>query len=283
MPKYRSKKHKDRYKRYRVFLIIFFSVIFIAIIATLSYFSRKPEQKIQGIAISETHFVDKDQVESEIREIVGKSHLFLFPKDNRFLVPKKKIEQELLENFRQINDVEVEIDDEKRILVNINERKPYAFYCAPDKEEKEIEETEISIDFCWLIDDHGLLFYETNQVDWYMPIKEIKTSEPAEGFSHVVDPAIFKFAHDFESDIFSKGFHVQKIDFSEQPTITLTIENGTKIFLHGQKSLNQMITKFQALFDQGQISLENVSDLEYIDFRFDNNAYLKPREAVDSE
>lgn len=143
-----SQKYRERRKR-RARLMLFFSLFgLLAVVGLAFWVGYSDTFRIIGVEITGTTTAKDVLVKDRVLSVVGKKFLFIFPIDNTVLVPKRKIEKILLDEFAQISDVEVKLTDGHSIKIAIKERKAIGVWCAG----------EINVA---LGDDGGKLIFDT--------------------------------------------------------------------------------------------------------------------------
>lgn len=130
-------------------ILISLILLFIFSVA-LGGLSHKTTWRIERIDISDASVVSEDEIRSLIVEKLKGNYFFVYARDNSWIFPKSEIKKTLLEAFPRLKEANLSRSDDHTIVVKVSERKPYALWCAPGREE--------SIGDCWFVDETGFLF-----------------------------------------------------------------------------------------------------------------------------
>jgi hypothetical protein len=152
------KVHTIVKKRRRVRLIkTIIALVSILIIATsFILVMRSQVFKIKNVEISGAVVLDSDSIRSQVAQILSGNYLFVFPKDNIFLLPKKEIINNLQKNNPRIGEMSVSLKSDN-LSIEITERKPDSLWCGASFSE--------IIDSCLFVDSTGFVFSEAPQFD----------------------------------------------------------------------------------------------------------------------
>ncbi len=151
-PRMEDMKRKRRRRRLRFSILI--SILIVAIIGGVSYFSGNARFLISNITVTGTRIINTSDIESKVRELLAGKYIKLFTKANTFIYPKDTIYNNLLSKFPRIEKLSLSRDGLHTIHINIEERAGSYLYCGKDV-------PELSTDIgenCYFINDDGYIF-----------------------------------------------------------------------------------------------------------------------------
>ncbi|MFC1801891.1 cell division protein FtsQ/DivIB, partial [Patescibacteria group bacterium] len=147
MPKYRSEK-LIKQQRKKIFSYVLITIFFIALITFLFSLASKVEGiNIKQVNIKGNKVLPTKVLEDNIKVFIEGDYLGLFSRANIAFYPRRKIEETLLENFKIIEEIDIDFGNLQMIDVAIQEREPYAVWCSSDEK-------------CYFLDKKGFIFDE---------------------------------------------------------------------------------------------------------------------------
>ncbi|MCX6753396.1 MAG: hypothetical protein NTW62_03585 [Candidatus Nomurabacteria bacterium] len=132
--------------------IIFWAIIVLAFFVILIFLSRIKKINIDTVVISGNKIVETKDIENIVKMDLSGNYMYFLPHSNRFIYPEKKIKDDLMDKFKRIIDISINLKGNKILEVNVKERDGKYLYCG---------ETAVSIDAttgCYFIDDNGYIF-----------------------------------------------------------------------------------------------------------------------------
>ena len=135
-----EKKKKRRRIRFILFFILFLSVVYL-----LVFLLRQERFLITDVSILGENIVDKDDMVEIIRQKLDGKYLWFIPRANALVYPRRAIKQSLLKEFPRLKSVNLNLDEQYRILVTIDERAPFALYCP-------------KVGDCFFLNEEGFIF-----------------------------------------------------------------------------------------------------------------------------
>ena len=144
-----SKLYKKK-KRKKIIFIVLLVLGISALLYSFVYFSREERFIISGVSVLGENIVDRSDMETAVRESITGYYLWVLPKSNLFLYPRRTIEHALVEKFPRLSSASIDLS-EKTLYVSVEERLPYALYCGNTN-------TSASGGKCYFLDNEGLIF-----------------------------------------------------------------------------------------------------------------------------
>lgn len=260
-----SKKKKRRKIIIRLifaFLLLVAVCVFVIWSFYLDYF------RIKNINIEGNSFIEKEKIIGNINNYISGKYFYLIPKNNILIASKKKVADNLLNNFFRIKSVDVSKNLPDGLTVKIEERNPSALLCENKN--------------CFFIDDTGYVFEESPFFSGDIFIKFIDQREdvgnlvsdrklsfqliPESGFRNLIN-----FSESLSKDgikisgMVLKNEGLYEFHTSEEWYILLSERSDYKISIDNLRiALNEQIK-------------EKRPELEYIDLRLQNKVFFKYR------
>ncbi|HEV7702570.1 MAG TPA: hypothetical protein VGO63_03985, partial [Candidatus Paceibacterota bacterium] len=132
--------------------IIIFTVLFLLLVAGLSYVSRIKRLSIADIAVTGNVVIDTETIKAEVdKELAGK-YFWLFPRRNILLYPKNKIKRNLAKQYKRLTDISVSVGSGQTMMISVSERNPEYTWCRTAPVGGNGKET------CYFLDKEGYIF-----------------------------------------------------------------------------------------------------------------------------
>lgn len=150
-----SVARRRRGRRLKIRLVVL-SLFLILLLGGVFYAAYTPRLRIERIYVLGNTFLSSEEVMSLAGTSLSGKYLYLLPKNNIFLYPRKEIVQKLLSSYPEIKEVFVSMRDFRSINIALSERVGEFLWCSPGSEEKGEE--------CYLIDNTGFIFRRAEEV-----------------------------------------------------------------------------------------------------------------------
>lgn len=271
---------KRRKRQILIRKIIIFAVLFLILIAALSFISKISRLNIQEVTVSGNKVIDTERVQALVQRDTAGKYLWLFPKTNIFLYPKGRIQRDLANEFKRFKDIELSVQNTRVLTISVSERDPEYTWCGATPTAESDKEV------CYFLDANGYIF---DQAPYFSGAVYFKFYGETSGVSDT--PAGSYVAEGYFDRLIS--FKKTLEDMSLKP-VAASIENSgdIKIFLSRNSALlsnPQIIIKkdsdfgkatenFKAALDTEPLKSKfktGYSALEYVDLRFGNKIYFK--------
>ena len=273
-------KRNRRAKRLR--LMILSTILFIAIVIGLSYFSSSPKITIDKIDITGNRIIDGSKLESSIKEKLAGKYLGLFFRSNFLIYPQSKIYKSLIKEFPRIEKLSVVRKGFNTIKIEITERAGSYLYCGltiPTNKE-DIGEN------CYFINNDGYIFdkapYFSGDIYFKYYTKIIgDSSNPLR--SQVFEPDRFHELARFIDGVTELGFKPVHLVLSSDKIYSLYLKSvnnkpNPKIIFKQENDLTTILDNFSTAMGEKEFANEinsKYDTLSYIDLRFKNKVLYK--------
>lgn len=307
-----STKQIVRKKKILRLRIILLTVFIFSILYGLSHWSKKESALVSNIIVSGNDFVKEEEVKLAVTEELNGSYLFLFPKNNKFLIPRQKIKERLYTDFSAIEKVSLSVDDGS-LSIEIVEFKPTALWCGSvfDNEEDEVappvalkEEVELEIvgggeinedlsipasfdfsrrsnhlkDDCYFVNEFGIVFSVEPELHEYTLIRLHNVIEEGPIGSVYVDKDFFERIKSFENLLKEKlSINIGDVYTEDSSTYQFVMKEGPSLIVDSSDDFVKVADNLATVMALDSINTAQFKNIEYIDLRFGNRVFYKLR------
>ncbi len=280
------KRKKRKTFRNKMLFACFLVIVFFV---GLSLLSRWPKININNIQISGNKIIESKMIEDIAERDISGNYLWVFPKSNFILYPKKEIMKDLALKFKRLKDISLNVENLSSLNISLTERTALYTYCgiAPDLGTLPMAgENSISNQKCYFIDDGGYIFdkapYFSNGVYLKLYGKTITNGDDPSGsyFFQLYFKKLVAFNETLkEIDIKPVAFYIE--DNGDARIILPSssgVQTGPEIIFKLGSDYDQLAENLQSILttEPLQSNFKNkYSSLEYIDLRFGNKVYYK--------
>lgn len=139
-----KKKKRKKFLKFSLLLLLLSSFI-----CSLVYLSRQEKFFVSEVVVSGEDIVDRNQMIEKVSSILDGYYLWFIPKANIVILPRREIKLTLLEAFKRLRNVELNLN-EHVLVISLEERVPTALYCS------DVLETVASD--CYFLDEEAFIF-----------------------------------------------------------------------------------------------------------------------------
>jgi cell division septal protein FtsQ len=261
-----------RKKRKRLLSILSaIAFVVIACIGSIVYAAHRPQIMVRDIVVEGNNAVEAKAIESLIRETISGKYVYILPKNNSLLFPRKIVKETLLTRYLDIRSVDVDIEGFTTLLVRVKERKPEALWCK-------VVDAIAAEDSCYFMDENGLVYAEAPffSGEVYMRYFGLLDDDPV-GAMYAVEPSILRI-QTFIQSVDELGFNVTGVFARGNGEYELYLRKGGKIIFNNSQALEVTFTNLVTLTkEKPNLNNSEAAAFEYIDLRFGDKVYLKTR------
>lgn len=268
------KRRRAKYLRI-LYLIIFASFVLLGLTI---YISRLERFRIYDTSVSGTTLIEPYDVSKEALGFLDGYYLWVFPKNNIFIYNKKGLLSYLLEKFPRIDQLSIRLDGGNSLLINIQERLPYALWCvkveAPQGED------------CYFMDKSGVVYSKAPRFsgDAYFKYYGLINSENPVGKKYIEDEEWFSSLGLFIQHTEKLGLSPYYMLVTDDGEYDLVLFQGGKILFNTQITLDSVVFNLEALLKSSPFaSTTDFSNLDYIDLRFGNKLFYKLKSGTNDD
>ncbi len=277
-------RQKRRAKIRRRFFVILFSVA--AFVAGLSYLSKIEPTRIEQVVISGNDTIDTDAILKSVQDKIIGNYVYLFSKQNGLIYPQEAIREHVLETFKRLSDVALDLSDLHTLHVYVTERDARYLWCGHDFNEAAGETSRAD---CYYIDANGYIFSEAPYFSGDVFFKFYGTGLFNDSLAPVgqqfLSPDDFQKLLDFRDSIIALGLQTYGLVLSPDGEYSLYIAPlsaerpiHTKIEFNKKNDLTNITENLRAALLTEPFATDfkkKFDSLLYIDLRFTNKVYYK--------
>jgi len=269
------------------------SVLFIALLWGLSYFSRHPKVIIQNILVEGNRVIPAEEIKDTVLEKISGNYFFLFSKKNFLIYPKRSLEKDLLDKFHRIEYLSIKRLDRNTLAVSLKEWQGKYLLCEMNSD-----------DDCYFMNSSGFVFdkapnfsgsvyFRIYSSNFFKETDDLigQTFMPMEEFAELLD---------FKEKI-GKFFQIKALEIGENGDYKFLLEidgNNLNPYIAFKKparnapaTTSQMLagaggeSDFDKIFDNLALAIgaeplslelkDKIDSLEYLDLRYDNKVLYK--------
>ncbi|MBI1971487.1 MAG: FtsQ-type POTRA domain-containing protein [Candidatus Wildermuthbacteria bacterium] len=220
----------------------FWTAFGIAAVAGISWYvvAFAPFAQIKEVQVRGAESVDPEKIAGFAWSVIPRSIL---------LVNTQKLQEGIEKMFPEIDNAKIRRAFSRKLIVQVQERKKVAVWC-----------TDESVQNCFAIDRKGVAFRREN------PSNELLV------FSQdALEPALLSALFEFKE---GSGLRLDSVSVLSGSQLRLTTSEGWNIFMNPEENIGWQLAKLKAVLEK-KIPPEQRKNLEYIDLRFGDQAYIK--------
>jgi len=253
----RLKKKRFIKKLTFLFLIPLFICASVAALFYIPYF------RIKKISIEGNSSLDQEKIIAEISNYLKDKQFKIFPRDNILILPKEKINRDLLTKFPRIKTVSLNRGFPNALSVVIKERNNEAIFC-PEGEGG-----------CFFIDEDGVVFEPASYFSagvYLSFLDERGEKEAVEINENIISEEQFKKIIDFKNLLAKEDIKILQVILKKERIYQLQTDEGWFILLNEKNDAQLTYQNLKTTLDQIK---EKRKNLDYIDLRFGNKVFYK--------
>ncbi|MEK7644971.1 MAG: hypothetical protein AAB391_01415 [Patescibacteria group bacterium] len=260
------------------------SVSLLIILASVILIARLSIFQIQSVQVEGNSVTATSDVQAKIAELTDGNYLWVFPKSNVLLYPKRAILSAIKQQWFRVEVVSAGLDGQWRgeatLTMRIGERTPVYVWCgvlAPA-----VVQAGSGNEQCQYSDEKGYLYAEAASFSGTPYVKLYGglapgTSPLGAHFLASSTPDAFGSALSFVSaiggvDFFGASFKPMALIAKENNEFEVVTAGGTRIFFTLDQDIQRSIEAFRRVVDSENLTSARV---EYLDLRYGNKVYYK--------
>jgi cell division septal protein FtsQ len=260
-----------RKRRKRYIIAVLALALIAAVLYGIHWVSYRPQYTIQTIHVSGTVTLAPDDIRGRIESFFASQRSLISPK-SIFRYHGAAIEQYLETDILHIAHATVShpslFSDE--LDVQIDERVPFARWCAPDSR-------------CFFIDQTGFIFSpETPDIQAPEPLIFYGgVSDPNNPLGHYVAVARFPSALALSRALGQAGFAPADVSIDSDTDLTVHLQDSFAVRAAFGADAYALVRDLKLILASDPLK-DHLADIEYVDLRFGNRVFykLKGQEAV---
>ncbi|MBI5139310.1 hypothetical protein HZA26_01730 [Candidatus Nomurabacteria bacterium] len=277
---------KKRRKSFFNKLILYFFLLILSFVS-LGFISRLDRLNIHNIQVVGNEVIESAEIEKLTRETFSSHYLYFFPKSNFLFYPKRELINNLVNKFKILKEVKIDVVDIETLEISVVERKAGYTWCGESLiyQSKKVLENE-----CYFTDDEGYIYstapYFSGNVyfKFFGPLNKTDEGSDKNPLGVYFVPEIFKKVTALVGAL--KYIVVSQFLFFDKDSekFEIYLENksdadyGPKIILKKDFQLEKVVNDLQAALDAEPLKTDfekKYSSLLYIDLTIPNKVYYK--------
>lgn len=251
-PKIKKIKPKKTFYKSPLFWVIFFLTVLLVI---LSFMLFSPGFEVTKIRINGNQRIRQSQVENIAWPLIDKRIIGLVHYRSIFTANIDSLEKNILNDFKEIEEVEVKKKFPDEIIINIKEREPFAVFCSDQPDQK-----------CSHIDKNGAIF---GKIDNIPENALLVKKDPA----NEIDKNTMNAIHKIKNSLINNFQTGVKEALVSSLLILKTSENWL-LYFDPKKDIDLQIAKMNLLLEN-EIMPKERKNLQYIYLQYEDRAYYK--------
>lgn len=278
---------KKRKKNVRIKLLLWSFLILLLLIG-IGLLSRWSEINIKSIAVYGNKIIDTAVVQNAVNEELDGYYLWVIPKRNFVVLPRKKIQERLKNDFKRFEEVDISVKDATILDITVKERKALYTWCG---ESLEFYKAVVSLadegsKNCYFTNESGYIFDKAPYFSGGVYFKFFGSltgdGESALGKSYFQE--YFGNMVEFVEGVKSFGLRPHALIVKEDGDIEMYLkaevfdENANKIIFTRDGDMAKALDNLHASLSTEPLKSElakRYEELLYIDLRFGNKVYYK--------
>ncbi len=270
----RTTEEKKQKKKILIIRLSIFFCVCAVLFGGAAWASRIQSIQISTVQIRGATVLSTQAITEEVALLLQGKYLWLFPRTNVFLYPRKHIETLLLRKFPRIKEVTLTTPNNRVLQVSIAERDPFALWCD------EVSDN-VKVSQCYFLDANGFVFDHAPQFsgDAYFKYYGFLPYEAPIGSYYISSTTQFHELTQFVDASKKLGITPLYINAKDADSFELVVFGGGKILFDTKESLGKVAERLSALLKTPNLVPKEGGELlvDYIDLRFGNKMFFKPR------
>lgn len=260
-----ASSRKIKRKRLAIKLFIYF-VAASCLFAVFVAFFYIPKFKIKEIEIRGLSKFNEDRLSTKFSEITQSKYLGLFPYNNIFIFPEKRLKAEVLSTYPEIKDIDFKNFFPEKVLTTASERDLFAVWCFKEGN-------------CSFVDEDGFVFksapfFHGGLFLRFFDERRDSSSGGIEKGKQVLLKDDFKRLMDFARLAGSRDISIYKIFVKDEGVYDLETSLGWHIIVNKDNNPEETFQNLKIILE-GQIEEDYMNKIGYIDLRFGNKIFYK--------
>lgn len=274
----RSKRKKRRLVKLAILVVLLLGGGY-----GLSYASHTPRFTVQNIEVKGVKELSAEALRAHAEGVIAKGGSQFFSGANIFTYPEEEVERLLKENFSRLESAEASRESlfATTVVISVRERESFARWCGASSQDF----TEIPVEVCYMMDRDGYVFApveatSTPFVSPYVFRGGLSATTSVVGQTYL--PGTFSSLLALLDRLGQAQFTPKEVSV-EGGDFSVSLGQGFDLRASLGVNVAQLLRDLDTLLSSSSLR-DKQHELEYIDFRFGNRVYYKPKgEAATSD
>lgn len=257
----RFARKERRRKAIKLFLLLLAAL---GVTGGLAYALSRPAFRIRNVELIGATRVPEALAHAILSEKLSGAYFGIIPKAHILFYPGTAISRSLLQRFPSFSQVSISLKNLAALQVAVREREPEALWCIAEH-------------ICFFMDDSGFVFEEAGAESerTYYRLEEAATTSPIG--KTAIEPARLAKLFAFLKELERLSFEPRRVVFEGAREMEVVLGGGARLLLkendYARALGNLRVLLKDEAFPQGKGGLS----VSYIDLRYGNKIYFKPR------
>ena len=259
-----------RERRKKIFKLWFGAIliIFIILSAAVAALARAEKFRINLVKVSGNLVLSEKEIVAFAGEILKRSYLGVFPKDNVFIYPEETLVSGLLEKYKRLKSAEISLSDGQVLNIKVEERKPFALWCGA-KEPGDADK-------CFFMDDEGYVFSPAPDFSGSVFFRYYGLIEENPLGRQFLTSQKFENLKFFTEGLKELSLNPVSVFVGEIGVYKAYLRGGGAVIFDESKDFGRLLQDLRlAISGREELKEGDFSDLNYIDLRFGNKIFYK--------
>ncbi len=264
----RSAEFHRKKERERKFYSALYILLIIAVLVGPIFVFRSKKFVISDILVRGNSVTQTKEIEDLVRTKLSGYYLKLIPRGSSLFYPEDDIVKTLDTSIPRLASVNVSLDGLKVMNVDVTEREPSALYCDS------LSESES----CYFLDNAGYIYSEAPEfTDGVYLVYESEPAIESPVDKFVLETKEFERLGKFVDSLNKFGMTPNKILYKDGDFF-LSLLSGTEVRWSQSQDFEKVLIDLESFIKGSKFKSGELESLLYLDLRFDNKVYYKPRE-----
>lgn len=244
-----------------------FFVLFVLLIIGPILLLHLDRVRIKNVLIEGNQIVDAKSIREIIDATLHSSYVWVIPKDNRLLFPKRAVKDEIITRFKSIAELNLSFEGAETLIVMIKEHDPAFLWCASEARE-----------ICYFMNTQGYIF--ASSADFSQSVLftyyGLISGEPIS--QNFLDAKKFAELNQFVESL--KLLKIMPIGLKarEEGDFELLLASGGSVLFSSREDYMTTFENLETIIaEQVRQDPEFLSKLDYVDVRFSSKAFIKTK------
>ncbi len=265
---------KTRRRRVKALIAAVGFFVFVLVLYGVHWSSYQASMRIGEISVRGAMLQDAAPVIEYTRATLSETKKQFIARDNIFAYPKEELRAGIVREFPRLKSVRIGRGGlfGTTLIVNVDERTPYATWCAEGEPRP-----------CYVFDENGLIFASTERAG--KPELQYIFSggiDPNAAIGSVFLPEKLRGVRDLLQRMREARFVPLNLHVIDEQDYTIGLSNGFTIKASFGQEIDTIVHNLE-LVSVSPALRGKESELEYIDLRFGNRVYYKFKNAEQPE
>lgn len=262
--KYNSKKFLQKKKRLQKVKRISFFVLIILVLVGFLYWMRHPSMNVDKIEIVKNSFTKAENIEATVHKVLEGNKFLLIPKTNALFLPREETEEELKKDYPEIEKIDINLQGLHKVQVEIFEYRPVIILKTAKGN--------------YFVNSKGDVFIKEPILHPYDDLIVLEKDLDVNIGDNVIEPDFLEDLNLFSDKLNEIKIKTKLIKNPEEDIYRIETDKGFEIVISSADDLTNSVQNIQTILENGALSKEDLSLIDYLDLRFGNKVFYKLKE-----